>query len=794
MSDGKIRVNTEYVLGQLKRALAAASSNASDDDRKRADRKVERWSRVISGMLDASLDIGSRTPAKGAPAWATLEVVQGGFATGGLLAGGALRDHEIDLRNRLDNAENAGDDRTALNLYYLGDDGRRDLLEMLSSGRYRIDVPEEGALLVFAWLLDQGEADRAGMLIDEIAPFFDRLRFYPIAEERSSPAGATVRLQTIGETAEQIAATKPRPEIERMYQALTIWLPLYDRAVSLLLETVDGDPPSLKRFEDGALVHNTRGQPVVRGGWPCQHFPDGWRVSAQSVWREFRENTENPDKCGKPRLSIWELFGGLEKCLGDTSRLTGKDVGRLRIMIAAFVTKYGAPGSDRHSRLRAEQAGVAARPLHSALRKVLAARLGAFPADAGLDSVDPITAPTSPEEAQQHDVPPDSPMPGHYGRKLTRCLELPIRELVSRGVIRSGEVMALVVPQISSQVRSAGLSDPGLRNLYAAIYAAFRRRRSLLLLDLQSQVRLEELPWVAAIDTFRAEDEDGRRTADQVLEQLAVLTVTSFPQTILPNKLIQEFRALALAAGRELPLTGELAADIFMGDFSAVFVDAAKVAARMLGGSLYARYYDIPVDRVLQIDDFAKPTRYASSVSAKFAALCLERASIVDRDTWSVAQNGTIIEQQQILTTHNLAVPFDALALKDKLGEPLSDIAWRCFDWICRRQGISVADWRAQLQSIKNCAYAWRQMLFFLSLADSDQVTDFVNAARGHLSSQSAEVRRRLEPAVLGLAFVAGGGEFGAAGSAPGGGRRFLGWTTGRHWMFEEQRAPGQSG
>ena len=57
--------------------------------------------------------------------------------------------------------------------------------------------------------------------------------------------------------------------------------------------------------------------------------------------------------------------------------------------------------------------------------------------------------------------------------------------------------------------RAAGIDDPSLRLLYGAVYAAFRRRRSLLLLDLAHQVRLEELPWVRAIEGLRRAGSDA---------------------------------------------------------------------------------------------------------------------------------------------------------------------------------------------------------------------------------------------------------------------------------------------
>ena len=52
--------------------------------------KMAKWDKVIAGMHDGSISVGSRIPVEGRPEWLTLEVVTGGFATGGLMAGGDL--------------------------------------------------------------------------------------------------------------------------------------------------------------------------------------------------------------------------------------------------------------------------------------------------------------------------------------------------------------------------------------------------------------------------------------------------------------------------------------------------------------------------------------------------------------------------------------------------------------------------------------------------------------------------------------------------------------------------------
>lgn len=85
------------------------------------------------------------------------------------------------------------------------------------------------------------------------------------------------------------------------------------------------------------------------------------------------------------------------------------------------------------------------------------------------------------------------------------------------------------------------------------------------------------------------------------------------------------------------------------------------------------------------------------------------------------ARSGSILEQQQILTTKNLAALFAALNLTESLRGQLGGMARRCFEWICKRPPTREREWRPRLRRLKQAAYAWRQMVFFLALLpDSD--------------------------------------------------------------------------
>ena len=255
---------------------------------------------------------------------------------------------------------------------------------------------------------------------------------------------------------------------------------------------------------------------------------------------------------------------------------------------------------------------------------------------------------------------------------------------------------------------------------------------------------------------------------------IAALTLRSFPDAPVPNKLLQEFRALAAASASETPLTEELAADIFMGAFTDKFVLAAQRAAALLEGSLYARYYDIVYAEIAGLR--VKPGRSGVSDAARaFARLCCRRAGV--SPGWGrVARNGMVIEQQQILTTQNLAALWSDLPLREALGADLPGMCHRVFRRISGSLAIQPADRHAQLIQLKNAAYAWRQLLFFLSMLDPGQQCEFLDWARRHLDGPAHRVLRPLAAVLAGLEEV-------LAGAAPGRHvvRPFLGWVDGAH-------------
>jgi hypothetical protein len=498
-----------YALAQLLRAQEASTVHEDPEIRERARRKVEEWTAILQGMLSGDLAIGSRTPVAGTPGWVTLQVVSGGFATGRPMAGGPFLSHELELAARLGlPAEETS--RGALNDYFLRGPGHAELRGMLHSGCYRIGVPEEGALLVLAWLIEREDTEAATALLEAIAPWLGRLRFYPLPDDRPLTASADVRVQPVHRTVQSFKAIPEASAALVQREALTVWAPLFDRIAALFLET-------------------------VKDGWPCQIYLEGWRERAQAWLDDFaklrarHQRSRRPDQ---PKGGFAILRASLERCVADPASLTGREVGRV------------------------------------------------------------------------------------------------------------------------------------------------------------------------------------------------------------------------------------------------------------LTGTLYETYYGISYARDLRITEPAA-SGGRPPVAPGFSSLCLVRAGHPPEGRGSrwVARNGMIIEQEQILTTHNLAALVAGLALLPELAPQLDSLARRCFAWICQQQRIGALTGPARLRGVKNAAYAWRQMIFFLSLAPAAAVEDFLVWAGEHLAKQSPAFQERFRPALDGLARAARGASLDTPEEVSSA-RRFLGWTVGKHWLF----------
>ncbi|MFI8523326.1 hypothetical protein ACIGB8_02695 [Promicromonospora sukumoe] len=714
-----------YEEQQLFAAVQTAVGHPEAATRERAHRRAQAWVQHLAGVLASSITTGTRVPVRGLPAWVTLDVLHGGFASGSAAAGGPLADDERDLAREV----GVPLTRAALNSWFLTDEGRARLGAMLDDGRYDVVHPENAALLVVAWLVRAGDTPAAVSLLEEVGPFLDRIRFYPVATEQTeAPAGQVFR-RSEATTHEVLASRAPNPRVEAQREALTVWAPFADELLALWWPLADGGTalPDRSALADAAVRY---------------------RALAATHTRTTAHTSS--------RTNLGVLVAATLRAEADDVLPDGER-SRVAHAVRSMAAKRGAPGSADLARARDLRRDAVRAPSYAAVAHVVAERLDDEATRRGVVDPDAVLVPVAAGEATEA-VPAGAAVPSSAVRIVGLAAQATVEELHERGVVPSAEVLAELAPQLVGAQHAATYPDPDLGLLMARTYRAFRRRRSLLLTDLSAQVKLAELPWVVAVAPYRTVDDAARDAAAAALHQIGGLYLEWFGGTPLPNPLLVELEALAGQAGLDVPLVPELAADIFRDAFSGRFPTAAALVAKHAGPE-YLAYYGLGAD----LDELARQG-YDKKV---FASICRRRAADAgSSDSWSVTRNGMVIEQAQLLTSHNLAalaalgVPADA--------EATARVAFDEVLRLVRSASRPGADRYLAMSDARAAGLAWRHVVWFTALLPERAARALVHDLKtltGHESPQ-------LMAALSDLAAA-------CAGTAPS--RALLGWSNGPH-------------
>ncbi len=108
-------------------------------------------------------------------------------------------------------------------------------------------------------------------------------------------------------------------------------------------------------------------------------------------------------------------------------------------------------------------------------------------------------------------------------------------------------------------------------------------------------------------------------------------------------------------------------------------------------------------------------------------------------------------------------------------------MAQSCFQWLCKRLQVN-SDYRhAHLIKIKQSAYVWRQMLFYLSFISVERQVKFLIWAENHLAQQDNDFQQKFYPILQGLKLIQQGYSFNDKALQEQQLHAFLGWTQDSH-------------
>lgn len=686
------RGGDKYAFLQLAHAVATGQRD-----------KAKKWSDVLSGILTGELKVGDRRPVQGMPVWATPEIMRGGFATGAYKAGGSLLGFEQELAHRLGvMSMNVAIVRTAINRWYLTDTGRAELLESVEQALFTVDAPEEAALLAIAIVADR-HPDLARAVIEEIAPFFDRLRFYP--RPTAQIRGEGLHVSTVDMARENLAKMKPSRNVLLQHYALTLWIPLYDKLIDLLADR-------------GEVTDNRK-----RADW--ERRARAWDEAYTAAKRST--GSDQMAKRWADKNGPFQRCRTIMQAYLDSDFVKESDRQYANLHVARHKAKYGN-GQERAA-LRSTQLEQEVDAWHDALSLIILNRLTDLDGDGGIENVEAVLEPISEAEATAH-APVGAALPASANRIIRLAKSGTLDVLIEGRQVGSPETMATLIPQMAARLYRDAFFDAAAGQVYAALYEAFFKRRSVLLLNLQSQVKIEELPWARALLSLAYERQGGDGVSQTMLDELVRMALTHFPYAPFPNPFVGQMQILGRQAGLTVSFVPELASDIFMGLFSGPYEKAAEQSVEFFRNSFYADYYMLP-------DSFNGPD---------LAKFCLQRCGPSHRQGWSVAHNGMQIEQAMIITSHNLAAVFSTLSLD---GLDYAAAAQKCFQWICTRLEKKPPDWHADLIAIKQSAYAWRNMIAFLSQLDPVARKSCWADIHNMLSERSSGLQQRLAPMML---------------------------------------------
>lgn len=125
---------------------------------------------------------------------------------------------------------------------------------------------------------------------------------------------------------------------------------------------------------------------------------------------------------------------------------------------------------------------------------------------------------------------------------------------------------------------------------------------------------------------------------------------------------------------------------------------------------------------------------------------------------------------------------FRRLDLIGSLGPELPDLVRRTFTWVCDRLELPGTSW-TRLVNVTSAAFAWRQMVFYLSLVSATEIETLDAWLVDHLEGRSAELRARFSPALTALRMAMRPEASFPAREAVGA-KRFLGWAGEPHWLL----------
>ncbi|MDR1137970.1 MAG: hypothetical protein LBK91_06570 [Synergistaceae bacterium] len=716
-------IDIHYARNELRKALRLRNRRKDADSIARAEKRIALWNAVVEGIGNGVRETSSPMAEK-YPFWVTRKARMNGSATGWAAADVPFSDEERERLAVL--APYAHASRESLFAALLSDSGLAWLRETLASREYKIEYPEDAALFVIAWLLENGQTDEALSLVKEIAPYAHILRFLPKSADRAVRAAELVHRFSSNEVRAELGRESYFADcnIDMRREALSVWIPYMDRLVAHWLALFDG---------------NTDGAPRVP-----PDLPFGWLDGAKALADQYETLKERRPFCSKyhnSKENLQILLSATRDFLQNGP--SASNLSRVGHVVRCYVKAHGAPGDARHAKTREEQSRTASMPGYELIALALALRLPQT--DEGIENVGEFLDPISGAElggAAAQCAPYE--IPESIRKVVRKATAAPLPELIRQGIVPSPDMLELFVPQVKSMEVFRSYADENIALLVAETHKAFSRR-PMPSYTQPPKGEYNDLPWVKSLRRERR----GEYGVAAAL-RLAGYSIDFFPGVILPNTLIGHLVDLYDMSGGKPPFITYSSRNIFIVGFTPKFCEAVLAAANLLHGSLYEKYYGLDYAALKEhtSDSLSASTdltamfertlrECATDMTATFEPAVQEYMMKLetvfepyswygDNKLWiHIRLYEMSVELAHIYTAHNLAA---LVAEGVKTEHSYEELAFMACEYSLRLLKKSLGpNARVIWRLTKNAAYAWRQSLFFISLTPRETVDTFLS-------------------------------------------------------------------
>lgn len=647
-------MSVAYLLNQVKKLASNEKKNDTKD--------------ALIGVLTGKFEVGSRKPDMDYPEWTSKKVAPGGFYAG----------IKYELKSDENNVRILNDPKEMLRY--------SDLIEYID---HNLEGPEPTMIPTIGFLRKNGKIEEANKLEEIIRPYVNNIRFYPIEEELMKEK----KKPNVFASLETISDFKEWCRNSYIYK-----LEAEERLINIYKKNNEFKNKLIKLFRETTIIVNDE-------EWPMQRVSEEWLEKGRKLYNSNKWYLYDLTKRKRGSLyNLWLILGNIilqpkimkkEDCNVDMynnrsvnefaiTRISGKEVRWIKVYLKA------------NKSLKSYN-------ITELIRKQDEAR-------GLLKYLDNINEERLEKNFYEELKERFKDVEEVVFKKLNKCVLYPLEELKSLGYIPSGETFVELSGGMEAFLNTVDIDfkeDIAIEeHLKYIIYKGFKNMRSLLLLNLESQLKLCEIPQYKVLcDVYKC---NKRSSNKLILSKLLVsYYINWFPEIIMPNRVVKMLYNLLKCEEKDLGLCEEIACDIFMGRFGEKYDTSLNIAQRNMCYTLYSKYYNID--------------KYYVCGNSNLTKLSLElKEQYYGVSTYkyrNTNENGQQLQAALILTTHN-NIQLDRFVDELDVLKILKTITFKLLNTL-------EGGWMPSL-SCSEIGHCWRNFMYYVSKCSMCEISKYL--------------------------------------------------------------------